>query len=296
MRLSEPEDEDDVDHDDGGFLVKYFWQLYEGPLPAKTLKLLASASMGNGGVDKTCGIFASVAGIISSTECFVFSLLTFLCSKGDESWQQGGSEVRIGSRATILFQSKDPFQGKDLIQTRAWLRSGREEGWVAATPPHSPLLCPFSEVRKAAPVVGGNSSVLRHQQQQLIQAESRCLRTADAYHSPLTRASLPPSPLTRDVQRSLGSLRKPNQTKLQVLRGVRSVRTKKITTIKIHCWDPTTGSNLFQDRQYTEAGNNLHQANLTRQKVQRPPSRNVSNQMEREANKGPSFKKGTMHK
>ena len=85
---------------------------------------------------------------------------------------------RIGSRATILFQSKDPFQGKDLIQTRTWLRSGREEGWVAATPPHSPLLCPFSEVRKAAPVVGGNSSLLRHQQ--LIQAESRCLRTADA--------------------------------------------------------------------------------------------------------------------
>ena len=42
----------------------------------------------------------------------------------------------------------------------------------------STTLCPFSEVRKAAPVVGGNSSLLRHQQ--LIQAESRCLRTADA--------------------------------------------------------------------------------------------------------------------
>ena len=60
-----PEDEDDVDHDDG-FLVKYFWQLYEEPLPAKTFKLLASASRGNGGVDKTSGIFALVAGIISS--------------------------------------------------------------------------------------------------------------------------------------------------------------------------------------------------------------------------------------
>ena len=71
-----------VDHDDGGFLVKYFWHLYEGPLPAKTLKLLASASMGNGGVDKTCGIFASVAGIISSTGCFVFSLLTSVFKRG----------------------------------------------------------------------------------------------------------------------------------------------------------------------------------------------------------------------
>ena len=134
-----PEDEDDVDHDDGGFLVKYFWHLYEGPLPAKTLKLLASASMGNGGVDKTCGIFASVAGIISSTECFVFSLLTFLCSKGDESWQQGGSEVRIGSDR---IESNDPFseqgslpgKGSDPNQSLAPIRSGGGMGGRDSSP------------------------------------------------------------------------------------------------------------------------------------------------------------------
>ena len=71
------EDEDGVDHGDV-FLVKYFWQLYEGPLPAKTFKLLAWASRGNGRADKTFGKFALVAGIILSAECFVFSMLTFL--------------------------------------------------------------------------------------------------------------------------------------------------------------------------------------------------------------------------
>ena len=71
----DPEDEDDVGCGDG-FLVNYIWQLYEGPLPAKTFKVFCSASSRGGKVQNFQNI---CIGCRDNFKCkvFAFSPLTF---------------------------------------------------------------------------------------------------------------------------------------------------------------------------------------------------------------------------
>ena len=95
------------------------WQLYEGPLPAKTFKVFPSTSSDRGDKCGTSRIFALVAGKISNAKCFAFSSLTFLRRarkkrvRKDESLQLK-EYLKLGSdleQKSFPEQVSDPGQG-----------------------------------------------------------------------------------------------------------------------------------------------------------------------------------------